>query len=113
MNIASYIILIGSVLAISIADVFIKKAGVTASSFGAMFRSPWFLAAGLLYIIQVVGFGYLLFSGARLSWIGIVQTILYAFVVIGSGVLLFHESISLVQAIGIGFAITGLILLNL
>ncbi len=113
MNITSYIILIGSVLAISIADVFIKKAGVVAQSFGAMFRNPWFIAAGLLYIVQVIGFGYLLFSGARLSWIGIVQTILYALVVIGSGVLLFHESISLIQAIGIAFAIVGLVLLNL
>lgn len=113
MNIASYAILIGSVLAISVADVFIKKAGVTVQSFGAMFRSPWFIAAGLLYIVQVIGFGYLFFMGAKLSWIGIMQTILYALVVIGSGVLLFHESISLIQAIGIGFAIIGLVLLNL
>lgn len=113
MNIISYIILIGSVLAISIADVFIKKAGVAVQSFGAIFRSPWFIAAGLLYIVQVIGFGYLLFSGARLSWVGIVQTILYALVVIGSGVLLFHESISLIQAIGIVFALIGLVLLNL
>jgi drug/metabolite transporter (DMT)-like permease len=113
MNFISYAILIGSVLCISVADVFIKKAGVSVHSFGAMFRSPWFIAAAFLYILQVVGFGYLFFYGAKLSWIGIVQTILYALVVIGSGVLLFHESISVIQAVGIALAISGLVLLNL
>lgn len=113
MNFLSFGVLIGSILAISIADVFIKKAGVSAHSFWSMFRNPWFIAAALLYIVQVIGFGYLFFHGAKLSWVGIMQTVLYALVVIGSGVLLFHESISLIQAIGITFAIVGIILLNL
>jgi drug/metabolite transporter (DMT)-like permease len=113
MSTISWLILIGSILAISIGDVFIKKAGVSSQSFAAMFKNPWFIGAALLYVVQVIGFGYLMFSGAKLSWIGIVQTILYALVVIGSGVLLFHESISLIQGVGIALAITGLVLLNL
>ncbi len=113
MSIISWLILIGSILAISIGDVFIKKAGASVQSFGAIFKNPWFIAAALLYIVQVVGFGYLFFSGAKLSWIAVVQTVLYALVVIGSGVLIFHGSISLAQGIGIALAVVGLILVNL
>lgn len=109
----SYIILIISVVAISIADIFIKKASASAASFSALFVNPWFIAAAVLYIVQVVGFGYLMVSGAKLNWIGIVQTILYALLVIGSGVLLFHESISTIQGVGIALALAGLVLLNL
>lgn len=109
----SWIIVLVSVVAIAIGDVFIKEAAITSRSFAGLFKNPWFLGAVALYVLQVVGFGYLLYSGAKLSWIGIVQTVIYALVVITSGVALFHESLTMTQSVGIGFAVIGVILLNL
>ena len=113
MNIISGLVLVGSVLAIAIADVCLKHAGANAHSFKQMILDPWFLAAIALYIVQVIGFGYLFISGAKLTSVGIVQTVLYALVVILSGVFIFAESVSLVQGIGMALAIIGVILINL
>jgi drug/metabolite transporter (DMT)-like permease len=112
MNFISGSVLIVSVLAIAIADVCIKKAGVSISSFKEVFSNPWFLVAIGLYILQVVGFAYLFFSGFKLTVVGIVQTALYALVIILSGVLIFGESVSLIQGIGIALAILGVVLIN-
>ncbi len=113
MSIFYYLILVGSIVSISFADVFIKKAGMSAHSFGGLLSNPWFLIAILLYLIQIIGFGYLFFSGAKLTMVGITELVLYAVIIIGSGILLFHESITITQAIGMVLAITGLILINL
>lgn len=113
MNFISYGILIVSVLAIAIADVALKQAGAQSHSMKQLVLNPWFLSAIVLYIIQVVGFGYLFISGAKLSSIGIVQTVLYALVVITSGVFIFSESISVLQGIGIGLSVVGVILMNI
>lgn len=113
MNFISYLILIGSVLAIAVADVALKQAGVQSHTMKQLVINPWFLAAIVLYVVQVVGFGYLFISGAKLSSIGIVQTVLYALVVISSGFFIFSESISVIQGIGIGLSVAGVILMNI
>jgi drug/metabolite transporter (DMT)-like permease len=113
MNVTSYLILVGSVLAIAIADVALKQAGSYSHSMKQLLVNPWFLSAIVLYIIQVIGFGYLFISGAKLSSVGIVQTVLYALVVITSGVFIFSESISVLQGIGIGLSVMGVILMNI
>lgn len=112
MNSISYIILIGSVLAIALADVVLKHASLQSHAMKQLVMNPWFMLAIGLYCLQVIGFGYLFISGAKLSSIGIVQTVLYALVVITSGVFVFSESMSVVQGIGIGLAIIGVILMN-
>lgn len=66
-----------------------------------------------LYIIQIVIFFYIFFKKAELGVVGIMQTALYALIVIGSGILFFDESFSLTQGLGIGLALLGVILINL
>ena len=113
MNLFSCVVLFLSVAAIAVADVFIKKAGGSSASFKDIFLNPWFLAAAVLYIAQVVGFGFLFFSGSRLVSVGIFQTVLYALVVVGSGVLVFHESLTALQIVGVLLSITGVVLIGL
>jgi drug/metabolite transporter (DMT)-like permease len=112
MNIFSYVILIVSVLAVAIADDCIKKAGGSVHALSGIFVNPWFLLAIGLYLIQVIGFGYLFFMGVKLSSVGIIQTVLYALVVILSGAVIFSESISSLQIIGMVCAVGGVILMN-
>ncbi len=112
MNLFSYAVLFLSVAAIAVADVFIKKAGGSSASFRDIFLNPWFLGAAVLYIAQVVGFGFLFFSGSRLVSVGIFQTVLYSFVVVGSGVLIFHESLTALQVVGVLLSVGGVILMG-
>jgi drug/metabolite transporter (DMT)-like permease len=113
MNAFQYITLIGSVISVAIADVFLKRASVGALVFKDILKSPWFFAAVILYLVQIFAFCYLFLSGDKLSLVGLTQIILYALVIIVSSVAFFHESISLVQGIGIGLAIIGIILINI
>ncbi|HYE22492.1 MAG TPA: hypothetical protein VD998_02795 [Verrucomicrobiae bacterium] len=106
------IIIIG-VAAVAIADVFTKKVAFNVESYGAAIKNPLMLAVVLLYMIQIAAFLYVFVKRAELSIVGIIQTSLYAVIVIGSGVLFFDERISLVQGVGIGLAIVGVILMNL
>jgi drug/metabolite transporter (DMT)-like permease len=96
MNIFSYVILIVSVLAVAIADDCIKNAGGSVHALSGIFVNPWFLFD----------------MGVKLSSVGIIQTVLYALVVILSGAVIFSESISSLQIIGMVCAVGGVILMN-
>jgi len=71
------------------------------------------IAVVALYLLQIAIFLYVFVKKAELGTLGIIQTALYAIIVIGSGVLFFNESITLIKGIGIGLAIVGVILINL
>lgn len=113
MNLYQYVILIGSVISIAIADVFLKKASMTIVAFSDLFKSPWFIAAIILYGIQIIAFCYLFFLGNKLSVVGFTQIVLYTLVIVISGLLFFQESLSLIQILGAVLAIIGIILLNI
>ncbi len=98
--------------AVAIADVFLKKASLS-GSLGAALRSPWMLGAVGLYLFQIFFFTYVFVSGIKLSVVGILQTILYALIVLLSGVFFFKESLSTLQIIGIALGVAGVILLSL
>ena len=104
--------LIVAVTAVGIADVFLKKAAVAEVGFMASLRSPWMLAAIVLYLVQILLFTYIFEHGTKLSLVGIMQTGLYAIITLGAGILYFNETLTSVQIMGIIFTITGIILLN-
>ena len=104
-------LIIGS-SAVAVADVFIKKASVL-SSFPAIFKNIWMIFAVLLYLLQIFIFAYLFSAGLKLSYVGIVQIILYALIVLLSSVLFFRETLTLFEAIGMTLGIIGIILINL
>lgn len=97
----------------AVADVIIKKLVFSGLDFKATLKDPKMLLVVLLYIIQIIIFLYLFTTKSYLSIVGVGSFIVYTIVVITSGALLFNEVISLTQAIGIGFAVLGIIFMNL
>jgi drug/metabolite transporter (DMT)-like permease len=100
-----------AVLAVALADIFIKKAAVEANLTQAV-RSPWFWAAVGLYLLQIAVFTYAFVGGWKLSLIAAMQTALYALVVLAASILLYREAVTGVQALGILLAFGGVVLIN-
>ncbi len=104
-------LLIIAVIAVAVADVCLKRATLPGSLAHAL-SSPWTLAAVVLYLMQVVLFVVVFVKGWKLSVVSLMQTTLYAVVTLGAGVLLFGEVLSSKQALGLVFAIVGVVLLS-
>lgn len=98
---------------VGFADYFIKKAAVNTNSLFEALKNPYILIAVLLYLLQIVLFSYVFVKKWDLGIVGILQMIIYSAIVIITGTLFFHERISLLQGVGIGFALVGAILMNL
>ncbi len=101
-----------AVSAVAIADIFLKKTQVLGSMSKAI-TSPWMLGAVLLYLFQILFFTYLFMSGAKLTYVGIMQTVLYALIVLLGGIFIFGETLSVIHMVGIALALVGVVLLNL
>ncbi len=101
-----------AVIAVAVADVFLKKAAL-AGGFTRAMASPWMAAAMGLYLYQIVFFTYAFLAGWQLTVIGSMQTGLYALIVLGAGLLYFEESLSIEQGIGIAMAFTGVVLMGM
>lgn len=101
-----------AVIAVAVADAFLKKASDEGSLHRA-FQSPWMMGAVLLYLFQILFFTYMFVAGWELSVVGSLQTVFYALVVLLAGIFIFRETLTLVQGVGILLAIGGIILINL
>ncbi len=106
-------VVIFGVASVAAADVLIKKVFAPRTSFWIDIRNPWMIGVIILYLAQILNFAYVFDKKAELGIVGIIQTALYAIIVIGSGILFFHEKVTLVQTIGMGLAIAGVICMNL
>ena len=100
-----------AVVAVAVADVFLKKA-TTPNDLGMALRSPWFWGAVGLYLLQIGFFTYAFVSGWKLSVLGALQTALYAVIVLVAGVVLYRETLTPVQFMGIVLALGGVALIN-
>lgn len=108
----TWILLIAAVAAVAVADICLKRAAAPGSMAAAL-RSPWLYAAAGLYLFQVGFFTYLFVSGTPLLYVGILQTALYAAIVLLAGFFLFKETMSPVQWAGLGLALVGAVLMNI
>ena len=106
------LLLILASASVAVADVFLKKAS-TFTDMANFLKSPWMIGAILLYVFQIFIFIYLFFSGVKLVDVGIIQIILYALIVLTSGILFFHETLTLINIIGVALGITGIVLISL
>jgi drug/metabolite transporter (DMT)-like permease len=111
MHFTNLLLLGLAMVAVAIADVFLKHATV-AGDLNATLRSPWLIGAIALYLFQIAVFTFAFLAGWKLSLIGSLQIVLYACVVVGAGLLLFRETLSLQQVIGLGLALSGAILVS-
>ncbi|MCL4302513.1 MAG: hypothetical protein KJ077_42885 [Anaerolineae bacterium] len=105
-------LIILAVIAVAVADVLLKKASDEGSLHRAI-QSPWMVGAFLLYLFQILFFTYIFIAGWELSLVGSLQTVLYALVVLMAGIFVFRETLTLVQGVGVLFAVGGVILINL
>ena len=105
-------LLILAVSAVGIADIFLKKIEATGNMWKAI-TNPWMVGAIGLYLFQIFFFTYLFIHGAKLVHVGILQTVLYAVIVLIAGVFFFGETLSSMQIVGIILALVGVLLVNL
>ncbi|MHB1330675.1 MAG: hypothetical protein ACYCY6_01775 [Minisyncoccota bacterium] len=112
MKFTYILLLMLAVAAVAIADVFLKKASL-GHTLSEAFKSPWMLGAIALYLFQIIFFTYVFVAGAQLTNVGILQTALYAIIVLVSGFLFFKETLTPIQVSGIVLALAGVVLINL
>lgn len=101
-----------AVVALAVADVFLKKAAHQTNLLQAA-KTPWMIGAILLYLYQILAVTYVFIVGWELSIVGILQAAVYALVVILAGVFFFQETLTPVQIVGIVLAFIGVILMNI
>jgi drug/metabolite transporter (DMT)-like permease len=104
-------VIIVAVIAVAVADVLLKKAAAHGNLRIAM-SSPWLMCAVGLYLLQICLFTLAFSRGWKLSIIGALQTALYALIVLAAGVLLYHESLTRLQVVGILLALCGVLMIN-
>ena len=100
-------------LAVGLADIIIKKETFSVDSLSAALKNPLTILIILLYCVQIVIFSFLFVRKAELGIVGIMQTALYAVIVVASGILFFHEKITLIHMVGVALAILGVVFVNL
>ncbi|MEA2701316.1 MAG: hypothetical protein QOE22_25 [Candidatus Parcubacteria bacterium] len=105
-------LIILAVSAVAIADVFLRKTQ-SLGSFSKALTSPWLMGAVALYILQIAIFTYLFSKGAELSYVGVLQVVFYALIVLIAAVVLFKEPIGTLQIVGTAFALIGVVLMSL
>ncbi len=106
-----WIAILAAVISVAVADILLKKAATHSNLLDAI-RSPWFAGAAGLYMLQVCFFMYAFISGWNLTNIGILQTALYAIIVLTAGVFFYNETFTRFQWAGIFIAMSGVVMIN-
>jgi drug/metabolite transporter (DMT)-like permease len=112
MRLIDFVFLFCGLLAVSVADVLIKKMCHQQTSDFEALKSPLALAILGLYAVQITAFVHVFVKKAELGLVGIAQTVIYAIIVLGSGILFFEEKLTTQKFIGAALAIGGVALMN-
>ena len=112
MKPVDFAILFVGLLAVSFADVLIKKVCHNQENVWDALQSPLMLGVLVLYAMQITAFVYVFVRKAELGVVGIAQTVIYAIIVIGSGMLFFNESLTPAKGVGAALAVVGVVLMN-
>ncbi|MCX6059399.1 MAG: hypothetical protein NTW69_14760 [Chloroflexi bacterium] len=108
---AQRFIILMAVVAVGVADVFLKKA-TAHGRLADTLSSPWLYMAIGLYLLQISLFTFALIGGWKLSMIGALQTGLYGLIVLLAGFFLYHESLTGQQMLGMLMAFGGVVMIN-
>ena len=100
-----------SALLIAMADSLIKKISL-GSTLSAVATNPWMILICVLYFVQIMIAAYVFINRGELAVYANLFIIFYSILMVLSGVLLFRESLSLLQIAGIVLALLGAVLLN-
>jgi drug/metabolite transporter (DMT)-like permease len=110
-KIAQGIIVLAAVIAVAVADVFLKKATAQGRLVDAL-SSPWLFMAIGLYLLQIGLFTIAFIAGWKLSMVGALQTALYGLIVLLAGFFLYNERLSPQQLLGMAMAFGGVVIIN-
>ena len=99
-------------LAVAIADVLIKKVGITALTVWEAVVHPLLLAALFCYIVQIVLFSYVFVHKWDLGVVALLQMGFYAAACLLIGRFYFGEQISFAQGLGMCLTFCGVILMD-
>lgn len=108
----SFVTLILAASAVSVADVFLKKAAPPGVGFAAALKSPWTIGAIGLYLFQIGFFLFAFVGGWKLTIVSILQIGLYALITLAAGILMFRETPSTIQIVAMVLTLIGVVLLN-
>jgi len=111
VNLIQLTAVILSGISVAVADALIKKIAIS-DNFWTVIKNPWIIAIFALYTAQVILFIYVFSHNWNLGIVGNTQMAFYSLTVVLSGLLLFGETISLVQVLGIVLTLVGVILMN-
>jgi len=106
-------IIVIAVISVAVADVLTKKIAFSVTSFATALRNPLLLIVVALYLVQIALFLYVFVKKAELGTVGIIQTALFAVIVVGSGLIFFGEQMTVTKAIGMLLALVGVALISL
>jgi len=111
-KLAQALVMLLAVVAVAVADVLLKKAAAHGNLKEAL-SSPWLLGAIILYFLQIGLFTIAFLADWKLSVVGALQTAFYTLMVLAAGVLLYNESLTRIQVLGILLTVSGVVLINL
>ncbi len=112
LKFAQGLLMLLAVVAVAVADVLLKKAAAHGNLKDAL-SSPWLLGAVLLYFLQIGLFTIAFIANWKLSIVGALQTAFYALIVLAAGVLLYDESLTRIQILGILLTLGGVVMITL
>ena len=98
-------------ISVAVADALVKKASASGNFWSAL-KHPLMLIVVLLYLVQIALFTYAFVHNWKLDVLGITQVVFYTVTVLVFGYLLFKETLSPVQMLGVGLALVGVVLMN-
>lgn len=105
------ILIVIAVISVALGDIFIKKASQSVT-LSHVFSSRYMFLGVILYLLQIVLFAWMFFQGWNLGIVGIMQTVLYALIVLGAGHFIFKEYLNAVQLAGLLMACVGVVIAN-
>lgn len=112
MNIIQVFSIILAGISVGVADTLIKKVSLT-GNFWSVFLNPLMALIVFLYLCQIALFIHIFKYNWHLGIVGNLEVVFYSLTLIIIGIIFFGENISLIQGIGIGLALIGVILMNI
>jgi len=94
-----------------IADAIVKKISKD-GSLTAVIKNPWMIAVYALYFLQILSAVYIFVHKGEFAIYTNLFVVFYSIFGVISGILLFQETLSIAQWIGIALALAGVVLIN-
>ena len=100
-----------SAILIAVADMLIKKVALSGNFLSAVVN-PQMILICVLYLVQVLLAVYVFINKGDLAIYGNLFIVFYSILMVALGMFVFKEHLSLMQSVGVVFALLGAVLIN-